>query len=600
MILIDRRFAYYKFDTMSISQPLESNRHSRFPMVAAATVVSMVTTVYMTYVWTKQNEERKQRAIVARQYEREKLLKEKTALARKNAIHAPASGTLLPDVQIKAIYLWECEDLRNIFPSSGTVNVMKFPSVTRSIVQSPLLRGTSSSDPSLHSTPSTGNLVSSSSSTGLVPERTCQYNKLITDHECILGDIVRKPNSTKTYTISYMRAGPRKLLHFDPRTVSAAIVTCGGLCPGLNNVIREITNTLHQIYGIGGTVYGIQGGFRGFHDTSVHLQPIILTPTLVENIHHEGGTVLGSSRGGFDLDKILDFLHDKHINQLYVIGGDGTHRGAFAIHEGCMKRGYNISVAGIPKTIDNDVDYIDHSFGFGSAVEAATLSIRSAKTEAVCNLPNGIGIVKLMGRSAGFIAAHATMASSDVDLCLVPEVPLVLEGEHGCLPHLLRRVQEQGYAVVVVAEGAGEEVLGTSAETDASGNKILPKIGEFMKDVITKYFEQHTGEPATVKYIDPSYTVRSVAANASDSLYCMQLAQNAVHGAMAGITGFTVGLCNNRMVWLPIPEVVATSPRSMNPNGRTWERVLALTRQPNTVPKGSKHTNYDSHAPMLR
>lgn len=187
-----------------------------------------------------------------------------------------------------------------------------------------------------------------------------------------------------------------------------------------------------------------------------------------------------------------------------------------------------------------------------------------------------------MGRSAGYIAAHATMASGDVDLCLVPEVPLELEGAKGCLPHLWRRVKQQGYAVVVVAEGAGEEVLGTSAETDASGNKKLPKIGEFMKKEIEEYFKKQ-GEVATVKYIDPSYTVRSVPANAADSLYCMQLGQNAVHGAMAGFTGFSVGLCNNRMVFIPIPELVATSPRNMNPRGRTWERVLALTRQPNTV-----------------
>ena len=248
-----------------------------------------------------------------------------------------------------------------------------------------------------------------------------------------------------------------------------------------------------------------------------------------------------------------------------------------------MGRGYNIAVAGIPKTIDNDVDYIDQSFGFTSAVEAAQVAIQSAKTEAVCNLPNGIGIVKLMGRSAGFIAAHATMASCDVDLCLVPEVPVVLEGENGCLPHLMQRVKLQGYAVVVVAEGAGEEVLGTSVETDASGNKKLPPIGEFMKKSVEGYFKKN-GENATVKYIDPSYTVRSVPANAADSLYCMQLGQNAVHGAMAGYTGFSVGLCNNRMVFLPIPELVATSPRSMNPRGRTWERVLAVTRQPNTVP----------------
>lgn len=243
----------------------------------------------------------------------------------------------------------------------------------------------------------------------------------------------------------------------------------------------------------------------------------------------------------------------------------------------------NVAVAGIPKTIDNDVDYIDHSFGFASAVEAALTAIRSAKTEATCNKPNGIGIVKLMGRSAGFIAAHATMSSSDVDLCLVPEVPLVLDGPTGCLPHLRRRVREQGYAVVVVAEGAGEEILGVSAEVDAGGNRKLPAIGEFMKDQIVEYYSKH-GEEATVKYIDPSYTVRSVPANAADSLYCMQLAQNAVHGAMAGFTGFSVGLCNNKMVFLPIPELVATSPRSMDPRGRTWERVLALTRQPNTVP----------------
>ena len=195
------------------------------------------------------------------------------------------------------------------------------------------------------------------------------------------------------------------------------------------------------------------------------------------------------------------------------------------------------------------VDYIDRSFGFESAVEAAQNAIRSAKTEAVCNLPNGVGIVKLMGRSSGFIAAHATMASSDVDLCLVPEVPVVLEGELGCLPHIMRRVKQQGYAVIVVAEGAGEEVLGTSTETDASGNKRLPPIGEFMKKAVEEYFKKN-GETATVKYIDPSYMVRAVQANATDSLYCMQLGQNAVHGAMAGYTGFSVGLCNNRMVFL--------------------------------------------------
>jgi len=242
----------------------------------------------------------------------------------------------------------------------------------------------------------------------------------------------------------------------------------------------------------------------------------------------------------------------------------------------------NVAVAGIPKTIDNDIDYLDRTFGFESAVEAAQDAIRSAKIEASCNLPNGIGIVKLMGRSAGFIAAFATLGSGDVDLCLVPEVPIVLEGKNGCLRHLYKRVKKKGFAVVVVAEGAGEELLGTSAETDASGNKKLPAIGEFMKKAAEEYFKTK-GETATVKYIDPSYMVRSVPANAADSVYCMQLAQNAVHGVMTGYTGFSVGLVNNKMVMLPIPQLVATSPREMRDTGRTWERVLGTTGQPNTV-----------------
>lgn len=327
-------------------------------------------------------------------------------------------------------------------------------------------------------------------------------------------------------------------------------------------------------------VYGIRGGFSGFHDA--HRLPIMLTPERVDQIHHEGGTILGSSRGGFDIDKIIHFLEEKQICQLYIIGGDGTHRGANKIGEECLKRGLNIAVVGIPKTIDNDVDLIDRSFGFQTSVEAAQAAIRSAKTEAICNLPNGIGVVKLMGRSAGFIAVHATLASGDVDLCLIPEVPIVLEGERGCLPHLAQRVQQKGHAVVVVAEGAGEELLGQSAEKDASGNKKLPAIGQFLKEKIGVYFKSQ-GQPSTVKYIDPSYMVRSVPANAADSIYCSLLAQNAVHGAMAGFTQFTVGLCNNRLVYLPIPLVVATSPRVMDPVGRTWERVLSVTRQPNTA-----------------
>ena len=431
-----------------------------------------------------------------------------------------------------------------------------------------------------------------------------QYNKLISDEELVLIDTIRKPGM-KSVSRAFHLAGPRKVLHFDPSKVNAAIVTCGGLCPGLNNVIRELVHSLYYLYGAS-KVYGITGGFNGFHQAEY--PPVLLTNEMVENIHHEGGTILRSARGGFDLDAILAFLKEKDIQQLYVIGGDGTHRGAYDISDACLRSEMNVAVAGIPKTIDNDLDYIDRSFGFSSAVEAAQAGIRTAKTEAMCNVPNGIGIVKLMGRSAGFLAAFAALGSGDVDLVLVPEIPIVLDGPDSILSFLRSRVKEQGFAVVVVAEGAGEDILGVSEVLDSGGNRARPQIGEFITKAIADHFESF-GEVATVKYIDPSYTVRSVPANGADSLYCLQLAQNAVHGAMAGMTGFSVGLVNNVIVYLPIPQLVATSPRSMSPYGTIWERILAMTGQPNNMPPRMRMNvmddetdidNFDLQEPTLR
>lgn len=418
-------------------------------------------------------------------------------------------------------------------------------------------------------------------------ERKSTYNKIMGQTDVILGDIRRNGNQ-EAVSRAYVRAGPRSSLYFDPLKVKAAIVTCGGLCPGLNNVIRDITLSLWNLYGVR-DIYGIQMGFEGFYNWTSRDEkhaPIMLTPQVVETIHHSGGTILGANRGGFEQDKIIDFMIKEGINQLFVIGGDGTHRAANKISDECRRRKLPIAVAGVPKTIDNDVDLLDRSFGFNTAVEEAQRAIRSAKTEAKC-VPNGIGVVKLMGRSAGFIAAHATLSSGDVNLCLVPEVPIELDGPRGCLNHLEHVVEERGHGVVVVAEGAGEELLGTSAITDAGGNKKLPPIGEFMKQQIQAHFKK-VGKVCTVKYIDPSYMIRSVPANAADSLYCMMLAQNAVHGAMAGYTGFTVGLSANRVVYFPITAVTQNSPRCMDPFGRTWERVLCLTRQPNTAADNTK------------
>eukprot|EP00607_Mallomonas_marina_P006703 CAMPEP_0182437862 /NCGR_PEP_ID=MMETSP1167-20130531/85331_1 /TAXON_ID=2988 /ORGANISM="Mallomonas Sp, Strain CCMP3275" /LENGTH=482 /DNA_ID=CAMNT_0024630927 /DNA_START=168 /DNA_END=1616 /DNA_ORIENTATION=- len=408
-----------------------------------------------------------------------------------------------------------------------------------------------------------------------------RFHRAVNDKDYVLQDIVRTSDEKNIDIHAYIRGGPRKSIFFHPKKVTAAVVTVGGLCPGLNNVIREIVHSLIHLYGVS-KIYGIRGGFNGMNNKAS--KPIWLTLDNTQSCHYDGGTVLASSRGGFEIEMIIRFLKDYHINQLYIIGGDGSHRAAEKIADRCLVENMCITVVAIPKTIDNDVDLIDRSFGFQTSVEAAQKAIHSANVEAKCNIPNGIGIVKLMGRSSGFIAAHAVMASTDADLCLIPEIHVELEGPNGCLPFLMKRVQEKGYAVVVVAEGAGEELLGESAEVDAGGNRKLPAIGEYLADKLRYYFAQY-GQVVTVKNIDPSYMIRSVPANASDAVYCMLLGQNAVHGAMAGYTNITVGVVNNHLVYIPIPLVVATSPRVLDVFGRTWDRVLSITRQPEYSPK---------------
>lgn len=393
----------------------------------------------------------------------------------------------------------------------------------------------------------------------------------------ILGDIVRV-HGQKRVSRAFVRAGMRPSCFFDPATVRACVVTCGGLCPGLNNVIRQIVLDLYHLYGVT-AVFGIRNGFDGFH--SVEDTPVMLTPESVAQIHHLGGSVLGAGRGGFSVDKILAFLQPNGINQVYVIGGDGTMRAANILAMDILAKGLAISVCGVPKTIDNDIGLIDRSFGFTTSVAEAQHAIDSAKVEAM-SAQNGIGVVKLMGREAGFITAHAVLASCDVDLCLIPEIPVVLHGPNGICGHLERVLHKKRHAVLVMAEGSGQELLPPTGETDAGGNPKLAPIGPHIVAQLNKYFKERA-TPVNIKYIDPSYIIRSVPANPSDSMYCMQLAQNAVHGCMAGFTAFTVALVNNRLVYISMKAICENSPRVMDGKGRTWERVLSITGQPNTA-----------------
>ena len=371
-----------------------------------------------------------------------------------------------------------------------------------------------------------------------------------------------------------MRAGPREKIYFEPSKCKAAIVTCGGLCPGLNDVIRQLVITLEE-YGVS-DIKGVKYGFRGFVEREGDLrEPINLTSAVVDTIHLNGGSILGSSRGGSDVAEIVDAVQEMDLDFLFVIGGNGSHAGALAIDRLLRTRDYKTAVVGIPKTIDNDILLLDRTFGFQTAVDEAIKAIRSAAIEAR-SARNGIGLVRLMGRQSGFIATHAALASGEVDVCLIPEIDTPLDGPGGVIAHVRRVLTKKEHCVVVVAEGAGQDILGALGETDASGNPVLQNFAKFLREE----FKSRLGDlDPDIKYIDPTYMVRARQTNASDAIYCSILGQNAVHAAFAGLTGVTVGLCNGHYVYLPVPPLIKRA-REVDPNGRMWERLRLAINQP--------------------
>jgi len=374
---------------------------------------------------------------------------------------------------------------------------------------------------------------------------------------------------------AFEQAGPREKIYFDPSKLKCGIVTCGGLCPGLNDVIRSIVLSLHYHYGVK-TVFGFPYGYEGLSYRYGHT-PLELTPKTVQGIHEQGGTILGSSRGPQDTSEMVDTLERMNVGVLFAIGGDGTLKGAKAISEEVKKRGLKISVIGIPKTIDNDISYVQKSFGFETAVSEAKRVIYSAHSEAL-GARNGIGLVKLMGRESGFIASYATLACNDVNFCLIPESPFTLKVFLGALK---KRLEERSHAVIVVAEGAGQDILENTGDRDASGNIRFEDIGLFLRGEITRFFKGSNME-VSMKYIDPSYIIRSVPANASDAAFSLLLGQNAVHAAMTGRTNMVVGTWMNRYTHVPIALAVSKR-KKIDPDGWMWASVLTATGQPRNM-----------------
>ena len=374
---------------------------------------------------------------------------------------------------------------------------------------------------------------------------------------------------------SFELAGPRSQIFFDPSKLRCALVTCGGLCPGLNDIIRSIVLELHWGYGVQ-TIYGIRFGLEGFIPKYGH-RVIDLSPDYVVNIHERGGSILGSSRGPQDVAEIVDCLERMNVGILFMIGGDGTLVAATLITDAILKRNLKISVVGVPKTIDNDIYLVSRSFGFDTAVDVATRAISSAHNEAE-GYPNGIGLLKLMGRHSGFIAATATLAQQDVNFVLIPEIDFDLDGPNGLLEALQVRLANRGHAVIVVAEGAGQKFFeNEKTERDLSGNIRLKDIGSYLKETIANYFDAR-GINISIKYIDPSYMIRSLPANANDRVFCNFLGRNAVHAGMAGKTNLLIGHWNNSFVHVPM-KTVAGKRKQIDPQGGLWRSALEATGQ---------------------
>jgi len=408
------------------------------------------------------------------------------------------------------------------------------------------------------------------------PRFNSPVKRIVKDALRVPEQIVREPQVPSRDELLFELAGPRERLFFDPSRTRAGIVTCGGLCPGLNDVIRSLFLELHHTYGVK-EVLGFRDGYQGL-DPARGKEPIVLTREFVEDIHRDGGTVLGTSRGPVDTGIAVDSIIARGVNILFTIGGDGTQRGGNELFQEAGKRGHALAVVGIPKTVDNDVPFVSRTFGYLTAVEEAAKVLHRAHTEAR-SVHNGIALVKLMGRHAGFIAVGATVASQDVNFTLVPEVPFQLDGPRGFLVVLKERILARAHAVVVVAEGAGQDLLKSSQiERDASGNLKLGDIGLFLRDHIEAYFEAEK-IPMVMRYFDPSYFVRSSPANAEDSILCDLFARHAVHAAMAGKTGLVVGYLHDRFIHVPI-ELLTSRKKSMDPNGFAWSAVLAATGQP--------------------
>ena len=384
-----------------------------------------------------------------------------------------------------------------------------------------------------------------------------------------LGVAKRRSAGTPAELPAFNPGGPREKLYFEPSTVTAAIVTCGGLCPGLNNVVRALVLQLANAYGVK-SILGFRNGYSGLTDTSA---PLALTPELVRDIHNRGGTILGTSRGGQEPAAMVDTLARHRVDMLFVIGGDGSLRGAQKIAAKpppatAARRGGHPEDHRQRHSVDRPELRLPDRVRPRRRVDP-----RRAHRGRVHRRRRGTGQADGPAQRLHRLLCDTRQPRSR----LRPDPRSLLPARQlPALPAQARR--SAGARSRGRRRGRRAGAVPRSAETDASGNARLGDIGALLRERVTAHFAQH-GTPLSLRYVDPGYAIRSVPANAFDAVYCARLAQAAVHAGMAGFTSMVVARWHGRFIHLPIALATATR-NQVDPHGDLWMSVLEATGQP--------------------
>jgi 6-phosphofructokinase 1 len=413
---------------------------------------------------------------------------------------------------------------------------------------------------------------------------------------CADGELLRAFRERNVEVPAFLAAGPRAELRHNPQKIRAAIVTTGGLAPGMHSVIHSIVKRHCEIYSIdktNGEIFGVYDSFKGLSNNLAD-NLVALEPSVTEEWLDHGGSMLGMVRyygeGGPDRDgalasmvqKISANLQNNDIDILYIIGGDGSLKVAHQLALANPTR----SIVGIPKTMDNDILWVERSFGFDTAVEQAADIVNTMHTEAMST--RRICLIELFGAESGFVAANATLASGHVDLVLIPEVFLSLKADEirsylqDAVDHIQETVQgapsHSPHAVIVVAEGVGTVLEEKQVSIDGTGATGEPFVNQLRRHLESRIRDAH-GDMLSVFINQPRHHIRAVAANAHDRIFCERLGALSVDNALAGYTDFMVSEWLTEFVLVPL-SLMGDWKKGVDLRSMFWKQVISSTGQP--------------------